>query len=472
MAGIDGRNTDLFAAMGGVEVEVPRLYEETFPYTDFPKNNFIEGTYPYDLPEEIWVTDTTFRDGQQSMESFTPKQIEDIFTYMHLMDNGNGIIRQSEFFIYSERDREAVERCLALDYAYPQITTWIRPLPNDIALAASMGIRETGILMSCSDYHIFGKLGKTRREVFQMYLEAAESVMEKGICCRCHLEDITRADVFGFVIPLIRALDAMGREAGMPIKFRLCDTLGVGKPFSRIAIPRGVPALVHHVKEETGVDARQLEWHGHNDYYYAAANATAAWLHGASGVSTTLLGIGERTGNTPLEAMLVEYTQMKDPAHPLNFHALTEIARYFEREFRYSVPPKTPFVGEDFNATKAGIHADGLLKHEDIYNSVDTQKLFNRPIRIAVNQFSGSAGIAAWINSEYGFLGEEKITKHDPLVQKIKEWIDAQYAGGRNTAITDCEMHFLVGKFIVGIRTGKDEDLNHIIIPGGCEERV
>ena len=132
---------DLFTAKGAVEVAEPRLYKGTFPYDDFPKNAFIEGTYPYDIPEEIWVTDTTFRDGQQSMESFTPKQIEDIFTYMHLMDNGNGIIRQSEFFIYSERDREAIERCQALNYRFPEVTTWIRPLPNDIALAASMCIK-------------------------------------------------------------------------------------------------------------------------------------------------------------------------------------------------------------------------------------------------------------------------------------------------------------------------------------------
>ena len=462
---------DLFTAKGAIEVDEPRLYKETFPYDDFPKDVFIEGTYPYDIPEEIWVTDTTFRDGQQSMESFTPKQIEDIFTYMHLMDNGNGIIRQSEFFIYNERDREAIERCLALDYEFPQVTTWIRPLPNDIALAAGMGIKETGVLMSCSDYHIFGKLNKNRREVFEMYLKAAADILEKGIRPRCHLEDITRADVFGFVIPLIRALDEMGKDAGVPIKFRLCDTLGVGKPFTRLAIPRSVPALVHHVKEETNVHATQLEWHGHNDYYYAVANSTAAWLHGLSSISTTLLGIGERTGNTPLEAMLVECTQLKQPKNPLNFHALTEIARYFEREFRYSVPPKTPFVGEDFNATKAGIHADGLLKHEDIYNSVDTNKVFNRPIRIAINQFSGNAGIAAWINAEYGFLDNEKITKQDPLVHKIKEWIDNQYASGRNTAISDCEMHFLVGKFIVSKRKGKNADLKDIIIPGGCGDR-
>lgn len=455
---------DLFTAKGAKEVEEPKFYREVFPYENFPNNEFIEGTYPYDLPEEIWVTDTTFRDGQQSMESFTPKQIEDIYQYLHEMDNGNGIIKQTEFFVYSERDREAIQRCQDLNFDFPQITTWIRPVAADIQLAASMGIKETGILMSCSDYHIFGKLNKNRKEIFNMYLTAVNDILERGIRPRCHLEDITRADLFDFVIPLVKALDEMGKNAGVDIKFRLCDTLGVGKPFSRLAIPRSVPALVHHLKEETHVHATQLEWHGHNDYYYAVANSTAAWLHGASAISTTLLGIGERTGNTPLEAMLVEYCQLRKPKNPLNFHALTDIARYFEREFHFKLPEKTPFVGDDFNATKAGIHADGLLKHEDIYNSVDTLKIFNRPIRIAVNQFSGSAGIAAWINAEYGFVGKERITKRDALVERIKEWIDQQYAEGRNTAISDCEMHFLVGKFIVS----HAKSMKDITIPGGC----
>lgn len=455
---------DLFTANGAKEVEKPKFYREVFPYETFPHNEFVEDTYPYDLPEEIWVTDTTFRDGQQSMESFTPKQIEDVYCYLHEMDNGNGIIRQSEFFIYSERDREAVWRCQNLGYDFPQITTWIRPVPADIALAGSLGIKETGTLMSCSDYHIFGKLNKNRREVFNMYVNAIEEILAKGIKPRCHLEDITRADLFDFVIPLIKTIDSIGKAAGVEIKYRLCDTLGVGKPFGKMAIPRSVPALVHHLKEETGVSSAQLEWHGHNDYYYAVANSTAAWLHGVSGISTTLLGIGERTGNTPLEAMLVEYSQLKQPKNPINFQALTEISRYFDREFHYKVHAKTPFVGDDFNATKAGIHADGLLKHEDIYNSVDTLKIFNRPIKIAINQFSGMAGIAAWINAEYGFTGQDKVTKKDELVQKIKEWIDHQYASGRNTAISDCEMHFLVGKFIVSRGT----DMKEIVIPGGC----
>lgn len=258
---------DLFTEKGAKEVLEPKLYQDVFPYDQFPVNQFIEGTYPYDVPEEIWVTDTTFRDGQQSMESFTVKQIEDIFKYMHQLDNGNGIIRQTEFFVYTERDREAIIRCQSLGYDFPQITTWIRPVKNDIALVKNLNIQETGILMSCSDYHIFGKLSKTRKEVFDMYIQAVTDILEAGIKPRCHLEDITRADIFDFVIPLIKALDELGTSYKVKIKFRLCDTLGVGKPFSRMAIPRAVPALVHHIKEETHVLATQLEWHGHNDYY-------------------------------------------------------------------------------------------------------------------------------------------------------------------------------------------------------------
>jgi len=91
------------------------------------------------------------------------------------------------------------------------------------------------------------------------------------------------------------------------------------------------------------------------------------------------------------------------------------------------IPPRTPFVGKHFNVTQAGIHADGLLKDEEIYNIFDTAKLLNRPVGVAINQTSGLAGIAHWINSHFGLEGAKRIDKRDERVVKIKEWVDEQY---------------------------------------------
>lgn len=423
-----------------VEAMKPNLYKEIFPYDEFPKSNFNNITFHYEIPENIWITDTTFRDGQQSMESFTVEQIEDIYKFLHALDNNNGIIRQTEFFLYSKRDREAVERCKSLGYKFPEITSWMRPVPEDLEIVRDFGIKESGILMSCSDYHIFGKLNKTRSQVLKMYINSIEKALAYGIKPRCHLEDITRADLFGFVIPLINNINELGNKAGVDIKFRLCDTLGVAKPFNGQELPRSVPALVYYIKNYCDLKSEQLEWHGHNDYYYAVANSTTAWLHGASSINTTLLGIGERTGNCPLEAMLIEYCQIKNVKNKIKFEILNEIAEYFSKELNFKIHEKMPFIGKEFNSTRAGIHADGILKNEDIYNSVNTRKIFNRPIKIVVNQFSGLAGIAAWINVEFDLNGKDKISKKDKRIILIKKWIDEQYENKRTTAISDSEM--------------------------------
>ena len=87
---------------------------------------------------------------------------------------------------------------------------------------------------------------------------------------------------------------------------------------------------------------------------------------------------------------------------------ISEIAEYFSKEMKYEIPVRTPFVGSDFNVTRAGIHADGVLKDEEIYNIFDTDKILDRPVVVAVNEYSGLAGIAAWINTYFKLSDEDK----------------------------------------------------------------
>ena len=183
-----------------------------------------------------------------------------------------------------------------------------------------------------------------------------------------------------------------------------------------------------------------IEWHGHNDFYRAVNNAVYAWLYGASGVNCSLLGIGERTGNTPLEAMVIEYAQLKGTLDGMDTTVITEIADYFEKELGYEIPPMTPFVGKNFNVTRAGIHADGLLKDEEIYNIFNTDKLLHRPVKIAISNTSGTSGIAHWVNTYFGLTGDKAVTKKDRVVELMYEWVNDQYNNGRVTSITDREL--------------------------------
>ena len=417
------------------DVKDPVLYRDVYEYDEVPKVAFNHRRVPMAMPEDIWITDTTFRDGQQSINPYTPDQIVELFKLMSRLGGPYGIIRQTEFFIYSPRDREAIRRCQDLGLRFPEITTWIRASREDFRAVRELGVRETGILVPCSDYHIFKKLKMTRSQAMEYYLATVKDAFEADVMPRCHLEDITRADFYGFVVPFVNELMRLSEEVGIPVRIRACDTMGYGVPFTEVALPRSVPGIIYGLQHYSGVRSENLEWHGHNDFYKAVANASTAWLYGASGVNCSLLGIGERTGNVPLEAMVFEYASLRGSLDGMDPTAITDIAEYYRREIGYQVPPMTPFVGRNFNVTRAGIHADGLLKDEEIYNIFNTDKLLKRPATVAVGKTSGLAGIAYWINRNYHLSGEQQLTKSDPLVIALEDWGDAQYEDGRTTAL-------------------------------------
>ncbi|HJC37575.1 MAG TPA: 2-isopropylmalate synthase [Candidatus Mediterraneibacter faecigallinarum] len=423
-----------------VDVDTPNVFSNLFRYDEIPKIAFNDRIVPHNMPDEIWITDTTFRDGQQSRAPYTTEQIVTIYDYLHRLGGPQGKIRQSEFFLYSKKDRDAVYRCLEKGYEFPEVTSWIRASRKDFELVKEIGLKETGILVSCSDYHIFYKLKMTRKQALEHYLSVVRECLDVGIRPRCHFEDITRSDIYGFVIPFCLELMKLMDEYKIPIKIRVCDTMGYGVNYPGAVIPRSIPGIIYGIMTHAGVPSELLEFHGHNDFYKAVNNSTAAWLYGACGVNCSLFGIGERTGNTPLEAMVFEYAQLRGTLDGMDTKVITELAEYYEKEIGYHIPPSTPFVGKNFNVTRAGIHADGMMKNEEIYNIFDTEKFLGRPALVAVSNTSGAAGIAYWINAWYKLPEERRVDKSSPLVTKMKEWVDKEYEDGRVTVLTDEEL--------------------------------
>lgn len=417
------------------DVAEPQLYRDIFPYSAFPKMVLEEQTVPLDVPEKVWITDTTFRDGQQARAPYSPEQVLKIFDFMHDINGGTDLIRQSEFFLYSDRDRKAVELCQERGYDFPEITGWIRATPSDFKFVTQMGLKETGILTSASDYHIFLKLKKTRAQALEGYLDIVKAALDSGIKPRCHFEDITRADYDGFVLPFAARLLELSQQYNVPIKVRLCDTLGFGLPYPNATLPRSLPKLIAGLRK-IGMPSELMEWHGHNDFHKVQACAATAWLYGCAVANCAIFGVGERTGNPPLEALVIEHAQLKGTDSRINYAAITELAQYADKELGFNIQPNYPLVGRDFNVTRAGIHADGLLKNEEIYNCFDTNKLLKRPVGVAITDKTGAAGIKHWIEDRYRI----DITKQDPRVIAIKDKIDQEYAADRMSAISDDEM--------------------------------
>ncbi|MDR2140998.1 MAG: histone-lysine N-methyltransferase [Deltaproteobacteria bacterium] len=462
-----------------IEPGQPRLFRDIFPYTQIPRLNFdfLEATPA--MAREPLITDTTFRDGQQARPPYTVKQIVEIFKFLARLAGPEGLIRKTEFFLFSPRDRQAVDACRALNLPYPLVTSWIRATSEDLKLVKEMGIPETGILTSISDYHIYLKLGLNRRKALDKYLGLVKEALALGVAPRCHFEDVTRADIYGLAIPMAQRLKLLSEESGIPIVIRLCDTLGVGVTYPGAALPRSIPRLIRAFIDEAGFEGERLEWHGHNDFHKGFANAATAWFYGLGSINGTLLGFGERTGNTPIEALLVELAAIRGMSPGVDYQAITEMAEYFERELSFRVPFNYPLVGRDFNCTSAGIHADGLLKNEEIYNIFDTKTILGRPPTVTINDKSGLAGLVNWLNNRLHLTGGMVMDKRHPAVIKMHRAIQKEYEKGRLTNMSNRELERLARYYLPGLFQSQFErlkararDLAHGLIMDMIEDPV
>jgi isopropylmalate/homocitrate/citramalate synthase len=422
----------------------PSYLRDTFPYTLPPITWFEPDPVPLDPAPQIWITDTTFRDGQQSRAPYSPEQIAHLYHLLHRLGGPQGMIRQTEFFLYTRKDREAVERCQELGHRFPEITGWIRATMGDYRLVRAAGLGETGILTSISDYHIFKKLGSDRATVLNGYLEVVDAALADGVTPRCHIEDSTRADIYHVVLPFVQQLMERGRQAGIQVKVRFPDTLGVGVPHPNASLPRGIPRLTHVLRQEGGVPAEALEFHGQRDLDAIIPNAVSAWLYGASANNGTLLGIGERSGNTPIEALVFWLISLTGETHGMDTTVISEIADYY-RAIGEPVDQRLPFVGDNFNVTRAGIHADGMIKDEEIYNPFDTTHLLNRPPGVAITDKSGAAGLLMWMQKHRPDLAGG-LSKRDPRLVALLDAVMRAYDDGRVTGLADSEVDALVNE--------------------------
>jgi len=344
--------TDIWKEPTGKPVQIrnvpeANLLRDIFPYTEIPRLAFDGVSIPTDPPEDIWITCTTFRDGQQARPPYTVEQIITIYDFLHRLGGPEGVIRQCEFFLYTDKDKEAVTKLLEKGYAYPEVTGWIRAVAKDFQLVKEMGLKETGILTSASDYHIYLKLGLDREKALDKYLGLVKTALSEGVLPRCHFEDVTRADIYGFIIPFAQQLMLLAQESESPVKIRLCDTMGYGVPWVEAALPRSVPKLVRALTKDAGVPKEWLEWHGHNDFHQVTAAGVSAWLFGCSALNATVLGFGERTGNPPIEAACIHYAELVGSTNGMDLPVITEMAQYFQDEMKSRIPSHSQFVGRE-----------------------------------------------------------------------------------------------------------------------------
>lgn len=389
-------------------------------------------TPPVGDTEPRLITDTTLRDGaQDSRFPFFPNEARlEYVDLLHQLDNDTGKIYAIETFIYHKRDLWVLDKLLEKGYEWPMITTWIRANPKDVKelYAASQGkVTETGMLASSSDHHIFDKLGyASKTEAMEKYLKPVLTACEYGITPRIHLEDATRADIYGWVIPFMRTV--LEQTEGKA-KFRICDTIGWGVPDTYVPLPQGIPHLISTLYRETGAE---LEFHGHNDFGVATANSIAAWRYGCRKVNVAFAGLGERTGNTSLEQMLAALIRLYgDPG--FNLQVLPQMKRLMEQYV--PIAANSPVIGEVFT-TQAGIHQAGVARQEDapgglIYLAYDPAFVGQTTAeRAVIGAMSGSEGIVAVLNAEAERRGADlRVTTMSRVVKEVYDWVQDAYDG-------------------------------------------
>ena len=390
-------------------------------------------TPPADAGLPKMITDTTLRDGaQDSRVALFPHEARvAYFDLLHRLDNGTGTIYAVEAFIYQRRDEWTLDQLLARGYEWPKVTTWTRATPKDIKqlVRFSQGrIKETGMLASASDHHIFDKLSfRSKEEAIEKYLQPIETALENGITPRIHLEDCTRADIYGWVIPFMQRATELSKGTA---KFRICDTIGWGIPDPYAALPWGIPRLFQVLREEVGAE---MEFHGHNDFGLATANSIASWRYGGTKVNVAFGGLGERTGNTALEQMIASLVRLYgDPG--LDLTALEEMKNLIHNDVT-PLPDRAPIIGEVFT-TAAGIHQAGIAAQADapgglIYLPFEASLFGRDTVELSrVGSLSGSEGLVSILNRAMEQRkSEQRFTGTSRVVKMIYDRLQAEYDG-------------------------------------------
>jgi isopropylmalate/homocitrate/citramalate synthase len=414
------------------EPDSPEYFMELFPRDAFPQYAWTER--PASLPTSAWTTETTHRDGQQGGLPLSTEQSTKIYDILCRFTQDSGAIRQAEFFVYRPSDRAALEHTLERYRTGAPIepTTWIRAAAKDVNLIAGLGIRETGMLASISDYHTFHKFKPGgRKQAAETYLDAVQMTVEAGIRPRLHLEDATRAPmdfIQQFIDSVQRLVEPYGPE--LRPKFRVCDTMGLGLPYDDVALPRSIPRMFRTLRS-MGLDSADLEFHPHNDTWLVVPNCLAAIREGCAVINGTSLGKGERTGNAPLEAILMHLIGMGYFAEkPPDFTVLNELAALYE-SMGEPIPPKYPLFGRDAHRTRAGIHADGLNKFWWMYAPFNVPLLLGRPLEVSLTKDSGLAGLIFLIRQHLKI----DVPKDHPDLLTIYDWMMAEFENGRQTSI-------------------------------------
>lgn len=346
---------------------------------------------------KIYIVDTTLRDGEQTAGVVFANR-EKIRIAKFLDEIGVDQIEAGIPTMGGDEKQAIKDICKAGLRA--SIMGWNRPVISDIEQSLECGVDAVAISISTSDIHIKHKLNKSREWVLENMAQAVEFAKKNGLYVSANAEDASRSDL-EFLIQYAKT----AKEAGAD-RLRYCDTVGILDPFT---------TYEHIRKIREAVDI-EIEMHTHDDFGMATANALAGVKAGANYVGVTVLGLGERAGNSPLEEVVMALKHLFNIDLGFKTDMFVEIAEYVSRASGRELPAWKAIVGSNMFAHESGIHADGALKNPKTYEAFQPEEV-GLQRQIVVGKHSGTASLRAKF-AEYGI----PLTQHqaEELLPKVR----------------------------------------------------
>ncbi len=297
--------------------------------------------------------DSTLREGEQFRGAHF--SIDDKREIAQLLDQFGVEYMELSTPVASPQSADAIRALADLPRRF-KLLTHIRANLDDARLAVDCGVDGADVYIGTSDYMRQYSHGKSLEQVIDMGQEVIAYLRDKNVETRFSTEDTFRSN-FADVMTVYRAMDLAGVD-----RVGVADTVGVADPLQTYN-------LISNLRDVVSCD---IEFHGHNDSSCAVANAFSALQAGATHIDTTVLGIGERNGITPMGALIGRlYTCDKSLVEKYDLSLLAEIERLVAAKVGIDIPFNTPITGAVAFHHKAGVHTNAVLQNPTTYEAVN-----------------------------------------------------------------------------------------------------
>jgi methanogen homocitrate synthase len=353
------------------------------------------------FPENITVYDTTLRDGEQTPGVClrTPEKLK----IARKLDELRLHQIEAGFPVVSREEKRSVT-AIAGENLDAQILALCRTKKEDIDTALDCNVDGIITFLGTSDLHLKHKLKVSQEDALNICMNSIEYAKEHGLFVAFSAEDATRTDL-DFLKNIYRRAQSYGAD-----RVHIADTVGA-------ISPQGMGYLVGELKKEIDIE---IALHCHNDFGMALSNSIAGLLAGASAVSTTVNGIGERAGNTSLEELVMTLLLIYGVDLDFNISVFYELSQIVEELTNMKVPDNKPIVGKNVFRHESGIHVDAVIEEPLTYEPF-LPELIGHQRRIVLGKHSGCRAVKAKLDECGIDVTRDELCKIVEIVKEKRE---------------------------------------------------